>query len=532
MPTYKHKPTSLMARQSVYDKEAAAAAVRFVRYLSHTKGQWKGTSFELMPWQERIIRDVFGIVNRKSRFRQFKQAYCEIPKKAGKSELAAAVALFLLAGDGEPTAEVYGCACDKQQASIVFDVAVDMVELFPLLKENIKLNISTKSMRYKPTGGVYRVCSSESYSKHGLNASGVVFDELHAQPDRRLFDVMTHGSGDARRQPLTFMISTAGNNQYSIGYEVHTKALDILQGRKTDPAFYPLIYGAGPDDDWTDPEVWKRANPSIGVTVPIERIAEACESAKQNAAEENLFRQLHLNQWVKQSVRWIPLEKWDECAGAVDEDGLKGRACYGGLDLSKSEDITAFVLVFPPKEDGGTYTIIPHFWIPQDNMQKRALKDHVPYDIWHQKGYLEATPGNVISYRHITEKIAELAKQYDIKEIAFDRWGATQIYQDLEDEGHEVIQYGQGYKDMSPAAQELFRLIQGGKIAHGGQPVLRWMADNVVITQDAAGNIKPDKNKSSEKIDGIVALIMALDRAIKREDKGAARYAKRGILTL
>ena len=280
----------------------------------------------------------------------------------GKSELAAAVALLLTCGDGEERAEVYGCAADRQQASIVFEVAADMVRMCPALNRRVKILTATKRIVYLPTNSFYQVLSAEAYSKHGFNIHGVVFDELHTQPNRKLFDVMTKGSGDARMQPLYFLITTAGTDTKSICYETHQKAKDIIEGRKIDPTFYPVIYGADEDDDWTDPKVWKKANPSLGITVGIDKVKAACESAKQNPAEENSFRQLRLNQWVKQAVRWMPMEKWDRCAFATNEDDLEGRVCYGGLDLSSTTDITAFVLVFPPLDEDDKYMILPYFW--------------------------------------------------------------------------------------------------------------------------------------------------------------------------
>lgn len=285
-------------------------AVNFIECLCHTKGTWAGKPFELIDWQEQIIRDIFGTL-KPNGYRQFNTAYVEIPKKMGKSELAAAVALLLTCGDGEERAEVYGCAADRQQATIVFDVAADMVRMCPALNRRVKILASQKRIVYQPTNSFYQVLSAEAYSKHGFNIHGVVFDELHTQPNRKLFDVMTKGSGDARMQPLYFLITTAGTDTNSICYETHQKAKDILEGRKIDPTFYPVIYGADEADDWTDPEVWKKANPSLGITVGIDKVEAACESAKQNPGEENSFRQLRLNQWVKQAVRWMPMEKWD-----------------------------------------------------------------------------------------------------------------------------------------------------------------------------------------------------------------------------
>lgn len=528
----KHKVTKFMAPSSHYDKQKADFAVAFIQCLRHTKGIWAGKPFTLLPWQEQIIRDVFGVVKQNG-YRQFNTAYVEIPKKNGKSELAAAVALLLCCGDHEERAEVYGCAADRQQASIVFEVAADMVRMCPALNKRVKILASQKRIVYLPTNSFYQVLSAEAYSKHGFNIHGVVFDELHTQPNRQLFDVMTKGSGDARMQPLYFLITTAGTDTHSICYETHQKAKDILEGRKHDSTFYPVIYGADESEDWTDPKTWKKANPSLGETIGIEKVRDACNSAKQNPGEENSFRQLRLNQWVKQAVRWMPMIAWDKCAFDVNPEELEGRVCYGGLDLSSTTDITAFVLVFPPLNEDDTFKVLPYFWLPEDNVTLRVNRDHVPYDLWVRQELVETTEGNVVHYAAIERFITKLGEKYNIREIAYDRWGATMLVQQLEGEGFTVVPFGQGFKDMSPPTKELMKLVLEQKIAHGGHEVLRWMMDNIFIRTDPAGNIKPDKEKSTEKIDGAVAMIMALDRAIRcGNDTGESVYDQRGILVL
>ena len=525
-----YKPTRFMAEGSYYDKDAADFAVMFIESLKHTKGTWWKQPFELIDWQEQIIRDLFGVL-KPNGYRQFTTAYIEIPKKMGKSELAAAVALYLTCADGEERAEVYGCAADRNQAKIVYDVAVDMVHLCPSLNKRVKILQSQKKLVYLPTNSTYQVLSADVANKHGFNTSGVIFDELHTQPNRKLYDVMTKGSGDARMQPLYFLITTAGTDTNSICYEVHQKAQDIIAGRKIDPTFYPVIFGADESDDWTDPKVWKKANPSLGITVGIDKVEAACESAKQNPGEENAFRQLRLNQWVKQSVRWMPMDKWDKCAFPVDEKMLEGRVCYGGLDLSSTTDITAFVLVFPPEDEDDKFAVLPYFWVPEDTLDIRVRRDHVPYDLWEKQGYLFTTDGNVVHYGFIEQFIEHLGERFNIREIAFDRWGAVQMVQNLEGMGFTVVPFGQGFKDMSPPTKELMKLTLEQKIAHGGHPVLRWMMDNIFIRTDPAGNIKADKEKSTEKIDGAIATIMALDRAIRcGNDTGASVYDSRGIL--
>lgn len=526
----KYKPTEFMAKGSHYDKSAADFAVAFIQELCHTKGTWAGKKFQLLDWQEQIIRDIFGTVKQNG-YRQFNTAYIEIPKKNGKSELAAAVALLLLCGDGEQRAEIYGCAADRNQAKIVYDVAADMVRFCPALEKRVKILESAKKLIYLPTNSTYQVLSADVANKHGFNTHGVIFDELHTQPNRKLYDVMVQGSGDARMQPLYFLITTAGNNTESICYEVHQKALDIMSGRKIDPTFYPVIYGAGTDEDWTDPKVWKKANPSLGETIGLDKVQAACDSAKQNPGEENSFRQLRLNQWVKQSVRWMPMDKWDACAFPVNPEELEGRVCYGGLDLSSTTDLTSFCLVFPPEDEYEPYYILPYFWLPEDTLPLRVNRDHVPYDLWERQGFIQTTEGNVVHYGFIEKFIEKLGEVYNIREIAFDRWGAVQMVQNLEGMGFTVVPMGQGFASMSPPTKELMKLTLEKKLAHGGHPVLRWNMDNIFIRTDPAGNIKADKAKSTEKIDGAIACIMALDRAIRcGNDTSESVYDTRGLL--
>ena len=523
-----YQPSRFMLETSRYDEEKADRAVRFIENLKHTKGKWAGKRFWLFPWQEQVIRDIFGIVDEHGN-RQFRTAYVEIPKKNGKSELAAAVALYLLYADGEPSAEVYGAAADRQQASIVFDVANQMVQMCPALLKRSKIMTATKRIVNYSNAGFYQVLSAEVGTKHGLNVSGLVFDELHTQPNRQLYDVLTKGSGDAREQPLYFLITTAGTDRESICYELHIKALDILQGRRIDHTFYPVVYGMADDGDWSDEENWYKANPSLGQTIKIDRVRDMFREAKENPAEENVFRQLRLNQWVSSLTRFIPEHIYDLGAQPIDMASLEGRDCYAGLDLSSTGDITAFVLMFPPRDESEKYICVPYFWIPEDTIPIRVRRASVPYDVWEQQGYLMATEGNIIHYGFIERFIEELGTKYHILEIAFDRWGATQMVQDLEGMGFTVVPFGQGYKDMSPPTKEFYKLLMEGRIIHGGQPVLRWMAGNVVVDTDPAGNIKPTKAKSAEKIDGIVATIMALDRCIRHENQSSV-YDERGLL--
>lgn len=524
-----YQPTKFMLPTSHYDKDKADRAVKFIENLRHTKGKWAGKRFWLLPWQEQIIRDVFGVVKEDGN-RQFRTAYIEIGKKNGKSELAAAVALYLLYADNEPSAEVYGAAADRQQASIVFDVANQMVQMTPALMKRSKVMGATKRIVNYSNQGFYQVLSAEVGTKHGLNVSGLVLDEVHAQPNRKLYDVLTKGSGDAREQPLFFLITTAGTDKESICYELHMKSTDILAGRKVDPTFYPVVFGLTDDDDWHDEANWYKANPSLGQTIQIDRVRDAYQEAIQSPAEENVFKQLRLNMWVASLTRFIPEQIYDLGNEEIDIDALAGRECYGGLDLSSTGDITALVLAFPPRNEEEKYILLPFFWIPKETIPIRVRRGNVPYDVWNQQGFLYATEGNVVDYDHIEKTILDLAEKYHILEIAVDRWNATMLVEHLQNEGLTPFYFGQGYKDMSPATKSFYKLLMEGKIIHGGNPVLRWMAGNVVVETDAAENIKVTKAKSPEKIDGIVASIMALDRAERNQGDSRSVYDERGIL--
>ncbi len=524
-----YKPSQFMLPTSHYDKKKADRAVTFIENLCHTKGKWARTPFWLLPWQEQLIRDIFGIVKPDGN-RQFRTAFVEICKKVGKSELAAAVALYLLYADNEPSAEVYGAAADRQQASIVFDVAKQMVEMSPALMKRSKLMGATKRIVNYSNAGYYQVLSAEVGGKHGFSVSGLVFDEIHTQPNRQLYDVLTKGSSDARQNPLHFIITTAGNDRHSIAYELHTKAVDILEGRRVDPTFYPVVYGLKDDDDWEDEANWYKVNPSLGYTVDIERLRDAYREAKQNPADEVTFKWLRCNMWVSSTVAWIPDAIYMRGNEEIDAALLERRDCYAGLDLSSTGDITALVLIFPPRDENEKYVLLPYFWIPEETIPRRVKANSVPYDIWEKQGYIMSTEGNVIHYDFIEKFIMDLSEKYHILEIAVDRWNATQMIQNLEGEGFTIVPFGQGFSSMSAPTKEFYRLLMEGRIIHGGNPVLRWMAGNVVIDTDPAGNIKVTKAKSKEKIDGIVAAIMALDRCIRQEGQSGSVYDERGLL--
>jgi phage terminase large subunit-like protein len=509
------------------DLSAADRAVNFFEeYLKHSKGEWAGDSFKLLPWQrDRIIRPLFGRI-REDGTRQYRRAYIEIPRKNGKSTLAAGIALYLLFADGEEGAEIYSAAADREQAGIVFEQAKSMVEDSPALMKRAK--VYRRSIIVPATRGLYRVLSADAFTKHGLNAHGILFDELHTQPNRELYDVLNTSTG-SRAQPLMVMLTTAGFDRESVCWEQHEYARQVLNGTIPDDSFFAYIDAAEDGDDWQDEAVWERVNPSYGFTIKRDYLQEQAQQAKHTPAYQNTFRRLHLNQWTSQESRWLDMGEWDACEAGFSHGELEGLRCYGGLDLASKSDIAAFVLVFVID---GRYFWLPRFYIPGDNMMDRVRKDRVPYDAWVRDGHMLATPGNVIDFDFIVEDIKRLGQRYNIQEIAFDRWGATLVSQRLTDAGFLMVEFGQGFASMAGPTRELLRLVMARLLVHDGHPVLRWMADNVVVQQDAAGNMKPSKLKSRQKIDGIVAGLMALARAMAHQEAGVSVYQSRGLRVL
>jgi phage terminase large subunit-like protein len=508
-------------------KAALIAEAFFERRLVHIEGPIVGQPFRLEPWQRELVRELFGWKWPDGR-RRYRKLYLEVPRGNGKSTFAAGLALLLLAMDGEKSAKVYGAAADKDQATQVFNTARDMVEESPHLRRRIRV-FKNKTMEFPEMRGVYKVISSDAYTKHGLNPHGIVFDELHAQPNRELYDVLNTAMGK-RKQPLMIMITTAGFDRNSICWEQHEYAIKVRDGIVDDPTFLPSIWAADPKDDWTSPATWRKANPNYGVSVSEEFLAQECKVALASPAYQNTFRRLYLNQWTQQESRWLDMTAWDACDAPLPD--LAGRPCYGGLDLASTTDIVALVLAFPPLTKDEPTWLVPTFWIPGEGLIERGHRDRVPYDAWVRDGYIFATPGNVVDYGRIEEGIKDLATRYHIKEIAYDRWNATQITQRLAGEGLTMVQMGQGFASMSAPSKEMLRLVLSRKLGHGGNPVMRWMADNVTTEEDAAGNIKPSKAKSTQKIDGIVGGVMGIDRIMRQGTPVQSVYEKRGIRTI
>lgn len=498
-----------------FSKTKADNTVKFIEtHCRHTDGEWYGKPFILEPFQKKPIRDVFGTMNEDG-FRQYRTVFKSTGRKQGKTEEGAAIALKLLCADGEKGAQVVSAAGDREQASLCFNVAAKMVELDPELSAALKVNHSTKNILFPKTGSFYRAISAEAYSKHGYNLHGIIFDELHTQPSRDLWDVLTTSRG-ARRQPLIWAMTTAGYDRNSICWEVYQRAKKVLADPASDPTFYPAIWEVPEDADWMDRENWKLANPAS--FRKWSELDESFANAMAVPSYENTFRRLFLNQWTQQDKRWLPMDLWRKCGACiVHREDLAGRYCYAGLDLSSTTDLSALVLVFP-WEDG--VAVIPFFWMPEAKLVERSRRDRADYVGWQKSGFLEVTPGNVIDYSFIRQRVRELSEEFSFQEIGYDRWNATQIILELGNDGFKMSPVGQGYQSMSPAAKELERLVVGGKLYHNANPVLEWMANNVVAETDAAGNIKPNKGRSADRIDGIAALCVSLNCLMAGEGVG------------
>lgn len=511
-----------------FDQAAGDRVCRFLEtFCRQSKGEWAAQPLTLIPWQRDALTRLYGW-KRPDGTRRYRTFYIEVPKKNGKSTLLSGLALYHLIADGEPGAEVYCCAYDLNQSRIIYDESLNMVKASPSLARILKPLPSAKRITHESSASKFQALSADVPSKDGFNASFVIFDELHRQKTRSLWDILIY-AGSARRQPLLGSITTAGYDRQSICYEQHDYTNKVNAGLVEDTSHFGVIYGAQPEDRIDDPAVWRKANPSLGHTLKEDDFATEVKRALESQTELNNFLRLRLNLWTNADERFLRRDKWDECGtAAVEEKALEGRQCWAGLDLSSTIDISALVLIFG--DDTSGYDALCRFWIPEENAELRERRDRVPYLTWARQGLVTLTPGTSVDYSYIRAEIQALAKTYDLRKIHIDRWNATQIAGELrEQDGIAVENFGQGFASMSAPTKELERIVLAGKLRHGSNPVLNWMADNAVSVSDAAGNLKIAKDKSSEKVDGIIALIMALAGATG-ENQGPSVYETRGVL--
>jgi phage terminase large subunit-like protein len=516
------KADELAIDKGCYFDLKAADKVRefFSRFLRHSKGEFAGKPFELLDWQwERFIAPLFGW-KRPNGSRRFRRGYCQIAKKNGKSTLASGVAVYLLVADNEPGAEIYSAAADRRQASIVFNEAASMIRKSPALERRLQVRDSRKLIKFPTLDSTYEALSADVATKEGLNAHAVIFDELHSQPNRLLWDALRY-AGAARRQPLMLAITTAGYDRESICYEQYTYAKKVLAGTvnngEGDFEYFALIYEADSSGDWKQESQWRKANPSFGATVNADDFATACREAAENPAQENAFKRYRLNLWTEQETRWLSLDLWDACKKQFKPAEVAKEECFGALDLASTSDINAFVLWFPkPKR------VIPYFWVPEEMIKLRRKQGKTRIGQWCKSGFIKVTAGNVSDYDIIRDDINNVGTQYDITKIAIDRWNALQIATQLQSDGFEIELFGQGFHSMSAPTKEMARLISKQELKHDGNPVLRWMISNVTVETDSAENYKPSKKKSSEKIDGVTSLIMAIGLGMSENEAGGS----------
>jgi len=519
------------------DKAAAHVLDFFPRFLRLAEGAFAGQPFRLEPWQQFIVGSLFGWKG-KDGHRRFRTAYIEVGKGNGKSPLAAGVGLYGLLCDDEPGAELYSAAVTRDQARILFTDAKKMAQASPALAK--KLLITENNIADLESRSYFRPVSSEARALDGKRVHVALIDEIHEHRSALVVDKMRAGT-KGRRQALIFEITNAGYDRHSVCWQHHEYSLKILEGVVEDDGWFAFLCQLDPCepcrvagllmpsdtcetcDDWRDPKVWPKANPNLGVSVPERYLAELVREAEGMPSKQNIVKRLNFCLWTESATRWLPSDQWAACGGPVDPEALRGRTCYGGLDLATTTDLAAFVLLFPPEGEDPTWAVLPRVWVPAETIERRSRLDRVPYDVWAREGFLEATEGNVVDYDVIRERIRQDAETYRIAEIGFDRWNASQLVAQLQQDGATLVPIGQGFQSMNAPSKEFEKLIAQGALRHGNHPILVWCASNVCVEQDAAGNIKPSKRKSAERIDPIVALVMALDRAMRQGEGPVAR---------
>lgn len=511
----------VQAGSCTFDRAAAEKAIGFFGdCLHHIEGEWAGRPFELLPWEQAVVANLFGW-KRPDGLRRYREMFLEVPRKNGKTPLAAGIVLVLLVVDDEPGAQIYSAASDREQAALLYRHAAGMVDAEPMLAARVLQRPSGKCLEYVAAGSFYRALSAEARSKHGFNSHGVVVDELHTQKDSRLLEVLESSMG-TRRQPLFVSITTADFARPSICNEKEAHAEKVARGLVEDPEFLPVIYRAGKDDPWDEEATWRKANPSFGISIKPDEMAREARKARRSPRARNSFLRLRLNVKTNADVAWIPDELWRPCGSPsmlecgldawVDQLGLEGEICFAGLDLSAVKDLAAFVLYFPEQ-----HVLLPRFWSPEGSAEAREDTEGVSYTAWASDGWLELTPGRSIDYGRVRNGINEWGERFRVREINFDRWGAAQIVRELDEDGFDLVMFGQGYKSMSAPAKALEALWLDGKLRHGGHPVLAWNAANVMIETDSADNIKPSKKRSVDRIDGIVGAVMAIGGSMNTE---------------
>lgn len=498
-----------------FSAELAQDAIDFFpSELQLIEGEHANKPFRLEPWQQAVTACLFGWLHEDGT-RRYREAMVYVARKNGKTPWAAGLAALVMFEDREPGAQLYCAAAELEQAKLIYRHVSGMIVRNPEMAQRARVYRSLKSIEYAEEGVVFKALSSDADTKHGLGAHLVIVDELHAHRDGELVDVLLTSTA-ARREPLVLYITTADYARESVCNEKYDYACKVRDGAIADPSFLPVVFEATLEDDWTDPATWAKANPNLGVSVRRDYIERECKRAQERPTYENTFKRLHLNIRTQQDVRWIPIAKWQACGAPVDPEALRGRDCYAGIDLSMKLDIAGYGLVFPPTDDDPLWRVLMRFYCPKENAREREKRDRVPYIAWADQGLIKLTPGNVIDYDWIAADLLEDARTYQLREAAYDPWNATQFAIKLQAEGAPMVEFRQGFASMSEPTKELERLVVSREFAHGGDPVLGWMASHVAVEYDPAGNVKLSKRKSTERIDGLVMIVMGIGRAMVR----------------
>jgi phage terminase large subunit-like protein len=509
----------------------AAAAMRAIQFfpdvLRLAEGEHAGKPFVLEPWQAFIVGSLFGWKTADG-YRRFRNAYIEIGKGNGKSPMAGGIGLYMLTADGEMGAECYAAATTRDQAGILFRDAVNMVESSPALAARIQKsgNRQVFNLAHLSSGSFFRPVSSEGKGLDGKRVHFAALDEVHEHPTPTVVDKMRAGT-KGRRQALIFEITNSGFNRRSVCYAHHEYSSKVLEKRVEDDSWFAYVCQLDKNDDWRDEKVWIKANPNLDISIPRRYLREQVREAMGMPIKQNIVKRLNFCIWTEQSELWMPAEVWDACAAGYTEEDLAGEECIGGLDLASKVDPAAFVLVFPE-----SMRILSYFWVPRDDLKRRSEQQGANYEMWVEQGHVTATEGNIIDFDVIRHDIDALGNRFAIKEIAFDPWNATQLATQLTGDGFTMIETRQGFRTMSEPTKALMAMCMSKQIQHNANPVMDWMISNVAVSQDPTGNIKPDKSKSTQKIDGPVALVNALSRVIVQPEDGGSVYDERGLITI
>lgn len=501
-------------------------AVQFVKRLRLFEGARAGQTFPLARWQERIIRRVYGDTDETGR-RNVETVFILLPRGNGKTTFAGALGgLHLFGPEKDAGGQVIAAAADREQASIAYRALEGMIAQDRTLKGLTTVTPSNKTIRHDKSRSFFKAISHEAYTKHGMSVSCLIADEIHAWPTRELWDVLRNSMGK-RDNPLSIVITTAGEGVHGLAYELYAYAKRVASGEVEDPTFLPILFEPEPDADWQDEEVWRAVNPAIEAGFrSMREMRNTFRQALEIPAQREAFKRYYLNIWSDGAADpWLDMDVYDAGSQPIDLKALHRAPCWLGVDLSSTDDLTAIVAAFP--QEDGDVIVRPWFFAPEEGLRRRQTRDQVPYLRWAEEGHLIATPGEVIDYEMVLDTLAHIAGEHAVQEVAMDRWNATKVASRLQDMGLMVAMHGQGFAGMSPAVKETQRLILSRSLRHGGHPVLRWCFQNCVVDQDPAGNLKFNKARSAEKIDGAVACAMAVHRAASVTP---APYEDRGLV--